>query len=49
MFEDVRVFVDPKSFIYLHGMILDCEGLMHQGFNSEPKCEEVVRLRKFVL
>src|SRR5580704_11045188 len=20
---DVRVFVDPKSFIYLHGMILD--------------------------
>jgi len=22
-FEDMRVFVDPKSFIYLHGMILD--------------------------
>src|SRR6478672_7608457 len=22
-FSDVRVFVDPKSFIYLHGMILD--------------------------
>src|SRR5271167_112219 len=30
---DVRVFVDPKSFIYLHGMILDYEEtLMHQGF-----------------
>src|ERR1043165_2620387 len=28
---DVRVFVDPKSFIYLHGMILDYEEtLMHQ-------------------
>ena len=33
-FEDVRVFVDPKSFIYLHGMILDYEeSLMKQGFN----------------
>ena len=32
-FDDVRVFVDPKSFIYLHGMILDYEEtLMHQGF-----------------
>src|SRR5271167_5218759 len=34
MFDDVRVFVDPKSFIYLHGIILDYEeSLMHQGFN----------------
>jgi iron-sulfur cluster assembly protein len=33
-FEDIRVFVDPKSFIYLHGMILDYEEtLMRQGFN----------------
>ena len=33
-FEGVRVFVDPKSFIYLHGMILDYEEtLMKQGFN----------------
>jgi iron-sulfur cluster assembly protein len=33
-FEDVRVFVDPKSFIYLHGMILDYEEtLMRRGFN----------------
>ncbi|HEY0758587.1 MAG TPA: iron-sulfur cluster assembly accessory protein [Acidisarcina sp.] len=33
-FDDVRVFVDPKSFIYLHGMILDYEEtLMRQGFN----------------
>jgi iron-sulfur cluster assembly protein len=32
-FGDVRVFVDPKSFIYLHGMTLDYqETLMHQGF-----------------
>lgn len=29
-----RVFVDPKSFIYLSGMILDFEEtLMRQGFN----------------
>src|ERR1700716_3600062 len=33
-FEGVRLFVDPKSFIYLHGMILDYEEtLMKQGFN----------------
>jgi iron-sulfur cluster assembly protein len=30
----VRIFVDPKSFIYLHGMVLDYETtLMRQGFN----------------
>ena len=33
-FEGVRVFVDPKSFLYLHGMTLDYEEtLMRQGFN----------------
>jgi iron-sulfur cluster assembly protein len=33
-FDGVRIFVDPKSFIYLHGMILDYEEtLMKQGFN----------------
>ncbi len=33
-FGDVRIFVDPKSFLYLHGMILDYEEtLMRQGFN----------------
>jgi iron-sulfur cluster assembly protein len=33
-FDDVRVFVDPKSFIYLNGMILDYEEtLIRQGFN----------------
>src|SRR2546429_1719499 len=33
-FDGVRIFVDPKSFIYLHGMILDYEdSLMKQGFN----------------
>ena len=32
-FGDVRVFIDPKSFIYLHGMTLDYEEtLMRQGF-----------------
>ncbi len=31
---EVRIFVDPKSFIYLAGMILDYEEtLMRQGFN----------------
>jgi len=30
----IRIFVDPKSFIYLHGMTLDYEQtLMKQGFN----------------
>ena len=43
-YEDVRVFVDPKSFIYLHGMTLDYqESLMQQGFvfvnpNSTKSC-----------
>jgi iron-sulfur cluster assembly protein len=43
-FGDVRVFVDPKSFIYLHGMVLDYqETLMQQGFvfvnpNSTKTC-----------
>ncbi len=43
-FEDVRIFVDPKSFIYLHGMVLDYEEtLMHQGFvfqnpNAKKSC-----------
>src|SRR5260370_14197520 len=31
----VSVFVDPKSFIYLHGMTLDYQAtLMQQGFAS---------------
>jgi iron-sulfur cluster assembly protein len=44
VFDDVRVFVDPKSFIYLHGMILDYqETLIQQGFvfvnpNSTKSC-----------
>jgi iron-sulfur cluster assembly protein len=43
-FGDVRVFVDPKSFIYLHGMTLDYhETLIQQGFvfvnpNSTKSC-----------
>ena len=33
-YEGVRVFVDPKSFLYLNGMTLDYEEtLMRQGFN----------------
>jgi iron-sulfur cluster assembly protein len=32
-FGEVRVFIDPKSFIYLRGMVLDWEDtLMRQGF-----------------
>ena len=32
-FEEIRVFIDPKSFIYLRGMVLDYEAtLMRQGF-----------------
>ncbi len=43
-FGEVRVFVDPKSYIYLHGMTLDyTETLMQQGFsfinpNSQKSC-----------
>jgi len=43
-FEDVRVFIDPKSFVYLRGMKLDYEEtLMRQGFsfinpNSARSC-----------
>jgi iron-sulfur cluster assembly protein len=33
-YDGVRVFVDPKSFVYLNGMTLDFEEtLMRQGFN----------------
>ncbi|MGH9598707.1 MAG: HesB/IscA family protein [Terracidiphilus sp.] len=33
-FDGVRVFVDPKSFVYLHGVTLDYEEtLIRQGFN----------------
>jgi iron-sulfur cluster assembly protein len=33
-FDGVRIFVDPKSFVYLHGMTLDYEQtLLKQGFN----------------
>jgi iron-sulfur cluster assembly protein len=33
-FDDVRVFIDPKSFVYLQGMTLDYEEtLIRQGFN----------------
>ena len=50
-FEDVRVFVDPKSFIYLHGMTLDYQrnpdaaGLRVR----ESELDQVLRLRQFVL
>ncbi|MGH9607101.1 MAG: HesB/IscA family protein [Terracidiphilus sp.] len=43
-FEGVRVFVDPKSFVFLHGMTLDYEEtLIRQGFhfinpNSTRSC-----------
>jgi iron-sulfur cluster assembly protein len=35
-FEDVKVFVDPKSYVYLHDLTLDYqESLMHSGFVFE--------------
>jgi iron-sulfur cluster assembly protein len=43
-FGGVRIFVDPKSFIYLHGMTLDYnESLLQSGFafvnpNSSKSC-----------
>jgi iron-sulfur cluster assembly protein len=43
-YDGVRVFVDPKSYIYLHGMTVDYEEtLMRQGFtftnpNSTRSC-----------
>ena len=43
-FGDVRVFVDPKSFIYLNGMTVDWEEtLMQRGFvfrnpNAKKSC-----------
>lgn len=43
-FDDVRVFIDPKSFVYLRGMTLDYEEtLIRQGFtfsnpNSARSC-----------
>lgn len=43
-FDGVRVFVDPKSYVYLHGTTLDWEEtLLHQGFafknpNAQKSC-----------
>ncbi len=43
-FEDVRLFVDPKSFIYLAGMVLDYEetlmktGFVFQNPNAAKSC-----------
>jgi iron-sulfur cluster assembly protein len=43
-FDGVRIFIDPKSFVYLHGMTLDYEEtLIRQGFkfinpNSAKTC-----------
>ncbi|MGA2991025.1 MAG: iron-sulfur cluster assembly accessory protein [Candidatus Korobacteraceae bacterium] len=43
-FGEVRVFVDPKSFVYLQGTTLDWkETLMHRGFvfvnpNAQKTC-----------
>jgi iron-sulfur cluster assembly protein len=41
---DVRVFIDPKSFVYLNGMTMEWEEtLMHRGFvfqnpNAKKSC-----------
>lgn len=43
-FEDVQVFVDPKSMVYLKGMTLDWkDSLIHSGFvfdnpNAKKSC-----------
>jgi iron-sulfur cluster assembly protein len=43
-FDDIRVFVDPKSFVYLNGITLDWEEtLMQRGFvfrnpNAKKSC-----------
>ncbi len=46
-FDGVRVFVDPKSFLYLHGMTLDYEEtLMRQGVQLyQSELDPLVRLR----
>lgn len=43
-FDGVKIFVDPKSLLYLHGLTLDYkESLMQSGFvfenpNAQKKC-----------
>jgi len=43
-FDGVRIFIDPKSLLYLHGLILDYkESLMQSGFvfenpNAKKNC-----------
>src|SRR6201993_690300 len=43
-YDDIRVFVDPKSFVYLNGITLDWEeSLMQRGFvfrnpNAKKSC-----------
>ena len=35
-FEDIKVFVDPKSMVFLEGMTLDWkDSLIHSGFEFE--------------
>ncbi|MDZ4803109.1 MAG: iron-sulfur cluster assembly accessory protein [Bryobacteraceae bacterium] len=35
-FDDVEVYIDPKSFVYLDGMTLDWkDSLMHSGFEFD--------------
>ena len=50
-FGDVRVFVDPKSFIYLNGMVLDYPGISDAAgiCVRQSQCLEVMRLRNVVL
>ncbi len=41
-FEDVRIVIDPKSMLYLHGMTLDYkESLLQSGFAfSNPNAQK---------
>ena len=46
-FEDVKVFVDPKSMLFLEGMTLDWQDSLHpiRIRFSEPACNEELRVR----
>ena len=48
--DDVQVYVDPKSMVFLNGMTLDWkDSLLQSGFRvRKPSCEEELRLRNIV-
>ncbi len=50
-FDDVNVYIDPKSLVFLDGMTLDWkDSLIHSGFRlRESPRQEELRLRNIVL